>query len=727
MEDDVGMATRGRQGNGDDGGGEYDDEVVFEGAKAKLAPNHKRRLKLLAYLLNAEAPLTSAQIISNSDLGYSRKYQSAIRMLERDKVELRARGIPVKFNDGATERTVAARRAPPSSGRPIRDDSSDGFANTYRLAKSDYYMKNPRFTEGEQEALYRAAMVAMHAKSFPAIADLVDGLIKLEYFHKDIKDVSPPRVSASEPGKPIGESLEVVWRALQVRSPLTLKYKNMSNGNTTVRRVEPYGLVQSCGAWSVVGYCHSRESICLFLVRRIVELALDTTDKLAFVKVPSDFKLADWAAQWPWELPFGSKLEVTVNLSGPLVPLARNLFGETGTPTGEGVVAVALQVKHLLGLVNYVMWLGPDARIVSPAEAVAVVAEAARATVEAHRGERPARRFWKEPWPRSRRNDAPRQVEKGSVTRTRDVVDKVLWILGYVANRRKGVALETLAEKVNCSRGELLGLLRGASEVAYPPFGPGERIEFDFEGQGADKKVFVRLDQNFGLLTALSAPELAALQVAAAFSKSLGGTELASAQTKLRKALPEDVRSDADSLCAMIHVSTRTPDSLGEMSEAIGKKLSVEFNYLKADGSMVRKHFEPTEIYFRDSNWYVFGYCLRAKHAKQYRLDLITDISLGALAKNSSSPLELPSTTDMIALEVRRAEAQQMIERGVPYANHGDLFQIQCPRFSVAWVARQVMLYGGAAVAAHDQDVRDAVAARAAAVLAVHSPPGEPS
>src|SRR5439155_22368065 len=63
-------------------------------------------------------------------------------------------------------------------------------------------------------------------------------------------------------------------RASQSTKSTDIEYFAAHSGETTRRRIDPYRLVESRGAWYVVAYCHLRIDLRLFALHRIASYKL---------------------------------------------------------------------------------------------------------------------------------------------------------------------------------------------------------------------------------------------------------------------------------------------------------------------------------------------------------------------------------------------------------------------------------------------------------------------
>src|SRR5262249_43351680 len=129
-------------------------------------------------------------------------------------------------------------------------------------------------------------------------------------------------------------------------------------------------------------YCHLRNDIRTFHVHRIRTMTVNAKNpKTPDYEVPKDFALDAYVASFPWQHRFHEPVQVELQLSGQLAPLALQLF--PGSPSkGEGNVTVP--ATDLDGLLRYVLSLGSEAKVLGPADAVMKHREMALAIAAQH-------------------------------------------------------------------------------------------------------------------------------------------------------------------------------------------------------------------------------------------------------------------------------------------------------------------------------------------------------
>ncbi|MHB8875136.1 MAG: helix-turn-helix transcriptional regulator, partial [Myxococcaceae bacterium] len=263
------------------------------------------------------------------------------------------------------------------------DDRKDG----YIVEKEAYYLPQVGLTPDELAVVYAAGSAALASGAFPGSQDLAHALRKIGFFAGT--EVPTPKVrmelGALHSAPELAPRLEQVWSAAAARKHVDISYFSPRSGQTTQRRVDPYGLALRRGLWSLVGRCHLRGGVRTFHVHRIRSLVVNAAKpRSADFEVPPGFRLDDHVASYPWQHTFHEPVRVRLTLSGELAPLAQGLF-PTASIERSGAQAVAtVTATDLDGLVKYALSLGSGCRVQNPPRAVARWREMAEKIVAAH-------------------------------------------------------------------------------------------------------------------------------------------------------------------------------------------------------------------------------------------------------------------------------------------------------------------------------------------------------
>lgn len=325
----------------------------------------ERLLDLVALLLDAQEPMPWGELRDAFPLDYGAgTADSAERKFERDKAELLELGIPISFV-------------------PADDERAAGYV----IDKSAYYLPEVGLTPDELAVLYAAGSAALASGAFPGRQDLAHALRKVGFFSDE--PLPAPKVRLELGGvadaRELPARLEALWTAINARKSVDLEYYSPYSKALTTRRVDPWGLALRRGLWTLVGFCHLRAAPRTFHVHRIRALTVNAQKpRSADFEVPQDFRLDDYVATWPWEFRFHPPVDVVVELTGDLAPLASRLF--PGQASQGERAQVTVRATDLDGLLKYVLSLGAFARVLAPSEAVERLRGLARRVLEAHGG-----------------------------------------------------------------------------------------------------------------------------------------------------------------------------------------------------------------------------------------------------------------------------------------------------------------------------------------------------
>jgi proteasome accessory factor B len=328
----------------------------------------ERLLDLVALLLDAQAPLpfSSLRGVFPDDYG-GPSDDASERKFERDKAELLELGIPISFVPG-----------------------QDGAPPGYVIDKGAYYLPEVGLTPDELAVLYAAGSAALASGAFPGQQDLAHALRKVGFFADGPLPV--PRVRLELGGvadtRELPARLEQLWSALNARKRVELEYYSPHARALTTRAVDPWGLALRRGLWTLVGFCHLRQAPRSFLVHRVRALTVNAQrPRSPDFEVPPDFRLDEHVATWPWQFRLHPPVDVGVELSGALAPLASRLF--PAPPAAGDRATFTVCATDLDSLLRYVLSLGAEARVVSPPEAVDRLRALATAVATAHEEARP--------------------------------------------------------------------------------------------------------------------------------------------------------------------------------------------------------------------------------------------------------------------------------------------------------------------------------------------------
>jgi proteasome accessory factor C len=158
--------------------------------------------------------------------------------------------------------------------------------------------------------------------------------------------------------------------------------------------------------------------------------------------------------------------------------------------------------------------------------------------------------------------------------------------------------------------------------------GEGEELVDLFIEDGQVHAVYA---QPFSRPPALSLAEGAVLLAALAPFEKDAGKPARDAARKLRRAIPEPLRPEADRLASGLDVVTEPPGPwAGALREAIEKRLETTLEYRAvADAAAEERVVEPRLLFHRDGQWYLAAWNLAKEAEHLFRLDRIVTVEPG--------------------------------------------------------------------------------------------------
>ncbi|MFN2556376.1 MAG: helix-turn-helix transcriptional regulator [Nitriliruptorales bacterium] len=286
----------------------------------------ERLINLTVALLEARRPLTLAEIRRKVP-GYRQDDpESARRMFERDKDDLRRLGVPV------------------------RTKALDAFETEwgYTIDRREYSLPPVALSAAEISALAIALEVTREQ-------DARLGLAKVSALAPDPEPVTTPPARV-EVG--VG-ALDGVADALVERRALRFTYRS-STGATSTRTVDPYGLVQRRGAWYLVGRDHDREALRAFRLDRFTTQPQAVGDAGTYT-VPEDLNLVELTTG-----PSGEGVEITVAVAPSMVWEAERRGARVAGERSDGWVQLVFQEADPERLMPWLLGFGADVKILSP-------------------------------------------------------------------------------------------------------------------------------------------------------------------------------------------------------------------------------------------------------------------------------------------------------------------------------------------------------------------------
>jgi proteasome accessory factor C len=302
-------------------------------------------------------------------------------------------------------------------------------------------------------------------------------------------------------------------------------------------------------------------------------------------------------------------------------------------------------------------------------------------------------------------------------TRTAERLRRLLALVPY-AVRHPGTTLEELARVFEVNRAELMSDLNLLFVTGLPPYGPGDLVDVQIEGE----RVWISMADHFSRPVRLTRGEAIALYLGATALLGTEGPEaeaLQGALKKLREALggggPEDLHLEVEQAAGR-----RGP--LEAVREATEARERIEIDYYSASRDEVAtRHIDPEQVFSAIGNWYVVAWDHVRDEERMFRVDRIREVrptgqtfqTRGLLGQGR--PLYDRSDQDVQVRLLLRPGARWVaeyyqVERAIP---RGDDLEVVFPAKDLAWVAKLVLRLGGEAEVLDPPELRD-LARRAA-------------
>ena len=294
----------------------------------------ERLLNLVGLLLDTSSPLTFDQIRETLDAYRADNVDSAKRMFERDKDQLREFGIPLR----------------------LVDIDVWGTEQGYIIPKDEYYLPEIEFTPEELGALLVAAQSGgENTRAEQAARKLLYG--------------AQGGVLAGLAGGPLASGSDAssslvieCAEAAQRRRRVAFGYRT-SHGQSGERVVRAYAMVYRGGHWYLVGHDDDRDDVRAFRLSRFTG---DLEDRGDGGDPPSGFKAADHVQAGPWAAETEDRAEVA--FSPEVAWWAVGSFSgarQTGVDD-DGWIVAEVPMAATGSLASLVLQFGPDAVARSP-------------------------------------------------------------------------------------------------------------------------------------------------------------------------------------------------------------------------------------------------------------------------------------------------------------------------------------------------------------------------
>jgi proteasome accessory factor C len=205
----------------------------------------------------------------------------------------------------------------------------------------------------------------------------------------------------------------------------------------------------------------------------------------------------------------------------------------------------------------------------------------------------------------------------------------LLPVAARAATKGRGVPLSRAVELTGArDEAEVIADVTAVSDALWVAPGSSEDVIDLYVENG---EVHLTYPQAFGTPPAFSLVEGAVLLTALVPFEKEGAKPVKDAIRKLRRAIPEQLRPEAERLVHGLDLVRAPPGPwAGALREAIGKRVETVVEYRAvADAAAVRRVVEPRLLLHREGQWYLAAWNVEKAQEHLFRLDRIASVELG--------------------------------------------------------------------------------------------------
>ena len=338
---------------------------VSHGDRTLLTVTDKtsRWLDLVAFLLTRHFGATREEIFEKVH-GYEAGGETSRRMFERDKDELRARGIEIETlarPDSAGEESSAVYRlkpcntylphlelvGEPSAERPYRE------------------LKQLALSATELATLDRATRALMDQRDTPFAAAVASARRKLA-FDLPLNSDTVHQVLALPIPEHARQALAVLQEAVIRHVAVSCRYFTMYRRAEGERELEPWGLLFQWGRWYCVARPRDRDEPRVFRVDRMQDVKRRSGPSAKF-SVPKGFDVKTFAHRTPWEFGTGEVVKPVVRFSFPESRSVMNRrVGRVVRQEADGSATIEFDVRDEEAFLRWLLSFGRRADVAFP-------------------------------------------------------------------------------------------------------------------------------------------------------------------------------------------------------------------------------------------------------------------------------------------------------------------------------------------------------------------------
>ena len=291
--------------------------------------------------------------------------ETARRMFERDKAELKALGIVIE-----TVSLPSAEGDEPASGYRLkeRDFYLPYFELTDRPLPTSPYLglRRVQLSAAELELLDRATKrVAERSES--GLAGAASSLRQKLAFDLPLAETDRESVIAAPTSSATRSALATLQEAVAQRTPVRCRYYSMGRDAVEDREIEPYGLFFSWSRWYAVARARDRDAVRVFRLDRLSNVTA-LRNQPAFER-PKDFSIRRWIGRAPWDLSDREPVVAQVRFGFPESRwVLHQEVGRVVDPEkDDGSAVLEFDVRDANPFLRWLLTFGTQAEVLSPA------------------------------------------------------------------------------------------------------------------------------------------------------------------------------------------------------------------------------------------------------------------------------------------------------------------------------------------------------------------------
>lgn len=251
----------------------------------------------------------------------------------------------------------------------------DRVRNGYAYRDACFALPVLNLTEGELIAMLVSEQVLEQYQGTPYARDaarafqkITVGLrepvtIDLSHFGR----VQSFRTTASTKLDP--QLFQTLLSAIRDRRRLAVHYWSACRDIETVRELDPYHLASIDGQWYLIGYCHFRQEVRMFVPARI--RSAEVTE--VTFEVPGSFRIDEYL-RWSFSVLRGHEdalYQVRLRFTGAAVKYVRERVwhpSQVLEPDGDNGLVMRLKLSHLREIQRWALSWGDECEVLEPAE-----------------------------------------------------------------------------------------------------------------------------------------------------------------------------------------------------------------------------------------------------------------------------------------------------------------------------------------------------------------------